>query len=101
MKPNRLGHPTGTTMRIGGEIVSKITARYDYRCAECLGELEYWNAGLKCKADHSHRLFIHKRDVTAIQALRDAEVTDISASYEIIDGVLKPKGEILSCQLKD
>lgn len=100
MKPNRLSHPTGVTMRIGGEVVSRINARYDYRCAECLGELEYWNAGLKCKADHGHRYFVHKRDVAAIQALRDAEMSDISANYEIVDGLLRPKGENLLCQLK-
>lgn len=94
---SNLSHPTGVTVRIGGEVVSRINARYDYRCAECLGGLEYWNAGLKCQADHNHRFFVHKRDVPAIQATRDAEVSDISANYEIIDGVLKPKGEPL-CQ---
>lgn len=84
------------TMRIGGEVVNKINARYDYRCAECLGELDYWNNGLACKADKGHRHFVYKLDVPAIQALRDAEVAEMSESYEIIDGLLKPKGE-LSC----
>lgn len=101
LKPNRLSRPTGVTMRIGGEVVSKITARFSYRCAECLSELEYWNAGLKCKADHNHRLFVHKRNVPAIQALRNAEVADIGANYEVVDGVLKPKGEIIPCQSRD
>lgn len=82
-------------MRIGGQIVNKIDAKYLYRCAECLGELDYWNAGLACKNDKSHRLFVHRRDVTAIQDLREAEVSDINANYEIIDGLLRPKGEIL------
>lgn len=100
MTRHYLLYPTGTTMRIGGEVVSKVVARYDYRCAECLGELQYWNAGLKCKANHDHRFFVHKRDVPAVQAMRDAEVSDISTSYEIIDGVLKPKGDLL-CQLRD
>lgn len=101
MSHNRsyLSHPTGTTMRIGGQVVSKINAKYDYRCAECLGPLEYWDAGLKCKTDHGHRLFVHKREVASIQALRDTETADISESYEVVNGVLKPKGELL-CQSK-
>jgi hypothetical protein len=95
-KPNRLSHPTGTTMRIGGEVVSKINAKYDYRCAECLGPLEYWNAGLKCKADHNHRFFVHKRNVGEIQALRETRTTTVEAVYEIVDGVLKPRKEIIN-----
>lgn len=88
-------HPGGVTMRIGGEVVSKINARYDYRCAECLGELEYWNAGLKCKADHAHRNFIHKRDVAQIRALREQRVAAVEAAYEIVDGQLRPKERII------
>lgn len=90
-----LSHPTGVTMRIGGEVVSRINARYDYRCAECLGGLEYWNAGLKCKADHGHRFFVHKRDVPEIQAMRDSRTAQVEAMYEIVDGVLKPRKEIV------
>ena len=49
-KPSRLSYPTGVTMRIGGEVVSRTIARYDYRCAECLGGLEYWNAATKTRS---------------------------------------------------
>lgn len=84
-------------MRIGDQVVDKINARYDYRCAECLGELRYRDNGLCCKAEPSHRFFIRKRDVPAVQALRDQEAADISVNYEIVDGLLRPKGELL-CQ---
>lgn len=84
-----------STMRIGGQVVDKINARYDYRCAECLGELRYRDNGLCCKAEPSHRFFVHKRDVPDIQALRDQEMSEISASYEIVDGLLRPKGELI------
>lgn len=84
------------TMRIGGKVVNKIDAKYIYRCAECLGELEYWNSGLACKADKSHRYFIHKRDVAAVQAAREAEVAEIGATYEIVDGILKPREELIN-----
>lgn len=82
-------------MRIGGETYSTISARYAFRCAECLGELEYWNAGLKCKVDHSHRNFVHKRDVAEIQALREQQVAAVEAAYEIVDGQLRPKERII------
>jgi hypothetical protein len=81
-------------MRIGGIIVNKIIARYDYRCAECLGALEYWNAGLRCRADHAHRNFVHKRDVAEIQAMRKQQLADVEAAYEIVDGQLRPKERI-------
>lgn len=91
----RSNHPTGPVMRIGGETVSTVVARLRYRCAECLGELQYWNAGLACRADRDHRGFIHKRDVPAIRALREEQVAAVEAAYEIVDGVLKPKGDLL------
>jgi hypothetical protein len=87
---------SSVTMRIGGEVVNKINARYDYRCAECLGELDYWNNGLACKAAGTeHRYFVHKRDVPAIEVLRASHLNEVNANYEIIDGVLKPKKELI------
>lgn len=83
------------TMRIGGEVVNKIHARYVYRCAECLGELVYYNNGLACKAAGAdHRHFIHKRDVPAISASRQERIDLVNAAYEIVDGVLKPRKEL-------
>jgi len=84
-----------TTMRIGGETINKIVARYAYRCSECLGELEYWNAGLRCKANHSHSHFVHKKDVPEIQAMRQVKTEAVEAAYEIVDGLLRPRKEII------
>jgi hypothetical protein len=84
------------TMRIGGKVVYRDIARYTHRCAECLGPLKYHDAGLACEgAGVEHRFFVHKRDVPAIQALRDAEISEMSESYEIVDGLLRPKGKLL------
>lgn len=86
-----------STMRIGGQVVDKINARYDYRCAECLGELRYRDNGLCCKTEPSHhRYFVHKRDVPAIQALRQDRTLAVEAIYEIVDGLLKPRKDIIN-----
>lgn len=95
MKRNIRTHSSGSTMRIGGEVIDKINARYAYRCAECLGELRYKDNGLCCKERPEHHFFVHKREVPTIQALRDQEIADISQNYEIVDGLLKPKGELI------
>lgn len=83
-------------MRIGGQVVDKINARFDYRCAECLGELRYKDSGLCCKAQPEHRFFVHKREVPTIQALRQERTASVEAIYEIIDGVLKPRKEVIN-----
>jgi hypothetical protein len=84
-----------TTMRIGGEVHFKPNAKRLFRCAECLGELEYWNAGLKCKADKGHNHFVHKKDVPEIQAMRQAKIEAVEAAYEIVDGLLRPRKELI------
>jgi len=81
-----LRHSTGVTMRIGGEVVSKITARYGYRCAECLGELEYRNNGLACVANVAHQGFIHKKEAAQIAELQDKNIKELEQFYTIKDG---------------
>ncbi|GIK42417.1 MAG: hypothetical protein BroJett011_62500 [Chloroflexota bacterium] len=93
MKRNRLGHPTGPTMRIGGKVVSRITARYDYRCAECLGALEYWNAGVRCATSSAHRGFVHKSEAARLRAAQQKNIKQLSEVYEIVDGKVRIKNE--------
>lgn len=91
MKCNPLSHPTGTTMRIGGQVVSKVAARYDYRCAECLSSLKYWNNGVACTEDVNHRGYIHKTEAARIAAEQAAQMAQVEADYEIRDGQIVPK----------
>lgn len=84
------------TMLIGGETISKIVVRYAYRCSECLSELKYHNSGLACAANVAHQGFIHKKEVPATQAAREAEATEIEANYEIVDGLLRPKRRLFN-----
>lgn len=83
------------TMRIKGAIVNKLEAKILYRCEECLGELKYWNNGLACASDINHKGFIHKKEVPAILAAREAQATAVEAAYEIVDGQLRPRKEII------
>jgi hypothetical protein len=87
-------YDASVTMRIGGVVVNKIAARYAYRCADCLGELDYWGAGLACKANKEHHFFVHKSEVAGIQAQRTARIDEALSNYEIIDGLLRPKKEV-------
>lgn len=73
-------------MRIGGEVVSKILVRYAYRCAECLGELKYWNNGLACVANVAHQGFIHKKESARIAELQDKNIKELEQFYTIKDG---------------
>jgi hypothetical protein len=74
------------TMRIGGEVVNKIVARYAYRCAECLGELKYHNNGLACAANVAHQGFIHKKEAAQTAELQKENIKELEQFYSIIDG---------------
>jgi len=87
-KPNPLSHPTGPTMRINGKTVSRIVARYDYRCAECFGTLEYSGAGLACVNDHAHRGYIYKTEAAQATTHEEEITAQVSELYQIIDGKL-------------
>lgn len=82
-----------TTMRIGGETVSKIVIRYAYRCAECLGELKYHNNGLACAANVAHQGFIHKKEAARIAEIQKENIKELEQFYEIVNGKVKIKGE--------
>ena len=74
------------TMRIGGEVVNKIVARYAYRCAECLNELKYHNNGLACAANVAHQGFIHKTEAAKVAELQKENIKELEQFYSIVDG---------------
>ncbi len=82
-------------MRVNGQVVSRTVVKLDYRCAECLARLKYWNAGVACTEDVSHRGFVHKTEAARIAAERAKKVAVVEAAYEIVDGQLRPKGETI------
>jgi len=77
---------SSVTMRIGGEVVNKIVARYAYRCSECLGELRYHNNGLACAVNVAHQGFIHKNEAVRIVELQKENIKELEQFYEIVDG---------------
>ena len=77
---------SSVTMRIGGEVVNKIVARYAYRCAECLSELKYHNNGLACSANVAHQGFVHKKEAARIAELQKENIKELEKFYEIVDG---------------
>jgi hypothetical protein len=82
----------GVTMRIGGQVVSKIAARYTYYCAECLGPLRFLNNGLACEANpEQHRGFVSKDEAARLAAEQAAQLAQVEADYEIVNGQIQPK----------
>jgi DNA-directed RNA polymerase subunit RPC12/RpoP len=76
----------GHAIKIGGENVNIYYAKIVYKCAECLGDLERHNMGLRCKADCNHRRFIHRDEVEKIKQQQREQMAEVEASYEIVDG---------------
>lgn len=98
LKRNPLSYPTGTTMRVGGEVLSKTVVRFDYRCVECLSPLRYRNAGVVCTQDVTHHGFIHKTEADRIAAEQAAALAQVEQDYQIIDGLIVPRKDPLQCQ---
>ena len=83
----------GIEIRICGKMVNKFLARIVYRCEECLGELELWNAGIVCKASHTHRGFIHQSEADKIIAKNQANIELVTETYAIKNGQIVFKGD--------
>lgn len=81
----------GHDIRINGECVNVLLARITHKCAECLGDLELHNAGLRCQDNHEHRGFVHRDEAAEIKQQQAAQVAEIEAAYEIRDGQIVPK----------
>lgn len=83
------------TVRICGKVVGLYLAKQVYRCEECLGPLKYRNAGLICATNPAHRGFIHQKDAAVLAKYDQEKVAQVEAAYQIIDGKLVPKGEVI------
>ena len=83
----------GATVRICGKVVNLYLARIVYRCEECLGELELWNAGIICKVDHSHKGFVHQTEAAKIAEYKQQLTSVVEGAYEIKNGILVYKGD--------
>lgn len=83
----------GHAISIGGKKVNIHFARIVYKCAECLGDLERHNMGLRCKSDHNHRRFIHRDEAEKIKQQQQQQMAEVEAAYEIIDGQIVYRSE--------
>lgn len=81
-----------TTVRIKGKAVNILVAKITYRCQECLSKLRRKNAGLVCRADETHRGFVHRSEAEELARERAEELAEVEAAYEIIDGQIVWKG---------
>ena len=76
----------GMSIKIRGEKFDLFTARIVFKCAECFGDLELKDAGLRCKVDHAHRRYIHRDEVAKVHQQQREQMAEVEATYEIIDG---------------
>ena len=75
----------GHSIKINGQLLNVHYARIVYKCAECFGDLERHDFGLRCQNDHGHRHFIHRDEAEKIRASRCEQLDEIEAAYEIIN----------------
>jgi hypothetical protein len=96
--PNRkfLRSTHQVTVKINGRMVDLYGARIVYRCAVCLGDLRIVNSGLKCKADETHRGFVHRDEVARLQEQQAKNLETLNQFYDIVDGKV-----IIRCQSQD
>lgn len=80
------------SIKINGQDVNIDFARIVYRCAECLGRLRRKDAGLVCCNNEQHRGFIHRNEAATVAAERVAQMENVEAVYEIVDGQIVVKG---------
>lgn len=51
-------------MKINGKLVDIYLAKITYKCIHCLGDLELYNAGVRCKENSNHYGFIHRDEAS-------------------------------------
>lgn len=73
-------------MKINGKRIDIYTARIVYKCAECFGDLERHNFGLRCKENHEHRFFVHRDEIAELQKQQSKNIDELKEVYEIVDG---------------
>lgn len=73
-------------VKIGGKRIDIYTARIVYKCAECFGDLERHNFGLRCKDSHEHRRFLHRDEVAEIQQQQREQMAEVQLAYKIVNG---------------
>ena len=88
MKRGKTTHTGGSVVIRGGAVIDKHLARYVCRCAECLGEVEYYHNGLGCVADKTHKGLIHRTEAAAEQVRRDAQLAEVEQVYFISADVI-------------
>lgn len=78
-------------ININGKRVDVYSAKIVYRCEVCHAPLNYRGAGLACSQNQAHRGFIHRNEVTAIEAAQAQNINQLNEFYVIVDGKVKVK----------
>jgi len=73
-------------IKIQGEWIDLYTARIVYKCAQCFGDLELHNAGLRCKDNHEHGQFVHRDEIAKLRKQQAQNVEALEEFYQIVDG---------------
>jgi hypothetical protein len=83
----------GHKIKIKGRLVNVHLARIVYRCEACHGQLKRQNKGLCCKANPTHRGFVHQSQAERVEQVQAGNLEKLNNIYEIQNGKV-----VIKCQ---